>query len=350
MSKTFELISSATQFAPKDSNAGSSDLIRAARSAETDGVDSLLVGYTATGADGWILASTILAATTKMRVLLAHRPGVMSPAVAARMAGTLDVVSGGRLSLNIVSGGSATDQMREGDFVEHDARYQRAIEYTTLLKRLWTEDPGLDHEGEYFHLVKSGHRLKPLQTPHPPIFMGGASDAGKAFAVASADTYMSWSEPVGHAAARFDEIRKLCEDAGRPAPGFSMSMRCIFGETEDAAWELAHSMLPSDVDLSSKQRPHREDVGRNRQLGLAEESMVHDERLWMGLTAASGGQGSTGALVGTPEQVESSLLKYVETAGTDKLLLTGPDGAYAEFPAGFVENLKAKANALLAQS
>jgi alkanesulfonate monooxygenase len=345
----FELVSSATQIAPETSDAGATRLIETARRAEADGVDSLLTGYTSTRPDGWMLAAYILSATTSINVLLAHRPGVMSPNAAARMAGTLDVLSGGRLALNVISGGSAADQMREGDFLGHDERYERAIEYVGLLKRLWTEDAPFDHEGTYYRLVNASNSVKPFQSPHPTIYMGGASEPAKQFAVAQADAYMSWSEPVAQVKQRFDELRGMFAAAGRPAPRFSLSMRLILGETEDEAWATAESLLPDDIEERRKRDFHREDVGRNRQLGLAKESFVHDERLWMGLAAATGGQGSTGALVGTVEQVQESLLRYVAEAGANTLLLTGPGGAYEPFPAGFVASLRARANAILAE-
>lgn len=346
----FELVSSATQIAPESSDEGATRLAELVQRAEADGVDSLLTGYTSVRPDGWMLASYILSATTTIGVLLAHRPGVMSPAAAARMAGTLDVLSGGRLAMNIVSGGSAADQMREGDSLGHDERYDRAIEYVAVMKRLWTEEEPFDHEGQYYRLVDAFNSLKPAQSPHPTIYMGGASEPAKKFAVAQADAYMSWSEPVAAVKERFDEIKALCEAAGRTAPRFSVSMRLIIGESEDEAWATADRMLPADIEERRKRDLHKEDVGRNRQLGLAKDSMVHDERLWMGLAAATGGQGSTGALVGTADQVEESLLRYVADAGANTLLLTGPTGAYEPFPTGFTVSLREKANAVLARN
>lgn len=344
-----EVISSVTQFAPKGSNDGPIALIDAARRAEANGVDSLLIGYASTGADGWTLASYLLSSTTSMRVLLAHRPGIVSPILAGRMATTLDVLSGGRFSFNIVAGGSIGEQMREGDFLEHDARYARSIEYVDLLKRIWLEPSPFDHEGEFYRVVRAFSQLKPCQKPHPPIYMGGASEAAKDFALAHADVYMSWSEPVDMVAERFTAIRALTNSAGRSTPRFSVSMRLIMGDTEDEAWATAEAMLPDDLEERRKREFHREDSGRNRQLSLAKDSLVHDERLWMGLAAATGGLGSTGALVGTPEQVQRALLRYVAEGGADTLLLTGPDGAYADFPDGFLDELRAQADAIIAK-
>jgi alkanesulfonate monooxygenase len=344
MSYPLQVISSLTSHAPKDTLAGPHGLIDAAKHAEADGVDSLLIGYTASTPDGWTMASYALGHTSSIRILLAHRPGIMSPVLAARMAATLDVLSGGRLDLNVVAGGSASDQMREGDFVGHDERYARAIEYVGLLRRLWSETGPVDHEGHYYRIVKAFQVLKPATPGGPAIYMGGASEAATQFAVESADGYMSWSEPVELVRARFAEVRERCRAAGRERPRCSVSMRLILGDTEEEAWGRAEAMLPADVEQRRMRRAHSEDAGRNRQLALVRDSLVHDERLWMGLAAATGGQGSTGALVGTAEQVQRALLRYVVEAGADTLLLTGPDGAYLPFLSGFLADLRAAAN------
>lgn len=263
------------------------------------------------------------------------------------MAATLDVLSEGRLLLNIVAGGSMADQMREGDFLEHDARYVRAEEYVGIMKSLFATDEPINFEGEYYHLVKSHLQLKPYHKPHVPIYMGGSSEAASAFALAHADAFMSWSEPLQMVVDRFQSVRNMFSDAGKPAPRFSLSMRLIFGETEQEAWDKANAMLPEDVEERRQRHRHAEDAGRNRQLGLVRESLVHDERLWMGLAAATGGQGSTGALVGTVPQIETAILRYVEEARVDTLLLTGPQGEYVPFPEGFLQGLREKANAML---
>jgi alkanesulfonate monooxygenase len=342
-----EIISSITQLAPSKPDDGPERLIAAAQQAEQDGVDALLIGYTATRPDGWILASYALAHTERIRILLAHRPGVISPTAAARMTGTLAVLSRGRISLNVVAGGSMADQLREGDATEHDDRYLRSTEYVEILRRLWTSDSPFDHEGRFYRLVKAYNTLKPYGEPGTLIYMGGASDAAKQFAVAEADVYMAWSEPVPMVKQRVDELKALAKASGRRPLRYSVSMRLIMRDTEDEAWAAANALLPEDIEQRRNRAAHHEDIGRNRQLDLVRDSLVHDERLWMGLAAATGGQGSTGALVGTASQVMDSLLRYVDEAGVDTVLLTGQDGAYDPLPAGFLPELRRRANEIL---
>src|SRR5438128_11111400 len=108
-----------------------------ARAHEAGGFDRVLVGYGSTGADGFVVAAHAAAATTRLGFLIAHRPGFMAPTLAARKAASLDHVTGGRIALHIITGASAVEQQRGGDFLDHGARYRRADEYLEVLRRTW---------------------------------------------------------------------------------------------------------------------------------------------------------------------------------------------------------------------
>jgi len=351
MTRELELISSVTQFAPNRVNPDATRVAKASAAAEADGYDTVLVGYNSNRPEGFGIANEVFRSTSKLRVLLAHRPGMMSPSLAARTISTLDVFSGGRLSINVVTGGSAIDQHREGDYADHDQRYERSIEYMDVLRQCWTQEEAFDFEGRFYKVENVRHDLQPLQKPYVPLYMGGSSDMAMVLAERHADVFMSWSEPVAAVASRFEEVRGRLAGAGKTDPGLSVSMRLVFGDTEDEAWDAAYSIVSNDDAEASaaKRKFHAQDVGRNRQLQFAKEGLVHDERLWMGIAALTGGLGSTGALVGTAEQVTESLLAYVR-AGANALLLTGPDGAYCPFPDGFLANLRVRANEVLAES
>lgn len=346
-----ELITSLTQFGPDRSNPDPNRLGRAAEAAERAGFDSALIGYRSNRPEGWMMASQALSATSRLRILLAHRPGLISPPLAARMASTLDVFSNGRITLNIVTGGSAIDQHREGDYLDHDSRYHRSVEYVEIMRRCWTATEPFDFEGKFYRLESVFHEIRPLQQPHIRLYMGGSSEGAMILAERHADVFMSWSEPLEAARQRFRDVADRVVAAGRPRPDMSLSMRLIIGETEDEAWEQAHQIVSDDLarEKAANRHYHSEDVGRNRQLEFARNSIVQDERLWMGIAALTGGLGSTGALVGTAEQVTAALLRYVE-AGATALLLTDPAGNYGEFPAGFLAALRSQADSILAGS
>ncbi|HET9923002.1 MAG TPA: LLM class flavin-dependent oxidoreductase, partial [Methylomirabilota bacterium] len=147
------------------------------RAHEQAGFDKVLVGYTSTAADGFLVSGYAASHTERLGYLIAHRPGFVAPTLAARKAATLDQLAGGRIALHIITGGSDADQARDGDFVEHDTRYRRTDEYLGLMRRMWTEERPFDHAGEFYRVTAAYSDVKPLQKPHIPLYFGGASEA-----------------------------------------------------------------------------------------------------------------------------------------------------------------------------
>lgn len=315
------------------------EVARAAVQAEQGGVERVLVGYSSVNPDGWIVSSYILANTTRLGVLLAHRPGVMHPVVAARQAATLHIASRGRLALNVVTGGSPGDQLREGDEVAHDDRYRRSAEYVQILRDLWTASAPISHSGEFYRFERGFLKLKPNPDAEVEIFMGGASPAAIDFGVSSADVYMLWGEPLGPTTERLSEIHEHERQRGRSMSGFSMSFRVILGSTSEEAWDAAERTVAGYEDRSGRVATHADDVGRSRQLEIARTGGVQDTNFWTGITLATGGQGSTSALVGTEDEIVDSLSRYREL-GINTFLLTGPDGAWTHELAPLVTRVK----------
>src|SRR5207244_2004713 len=126
---------------------------RFARIHEEAGFDRVLIG-TGTGyADGWGVANHVVRVTERLKLLLAQRPGFVAPTLTARQVATFDhLTGGGRLATHIVTGGNEVEQHREGDFVDHDARYRRTAEYLQILRGLWAATEPLDFSGEFYRL------------------------------------------------------------------------------------------------------------------------------------------------------------------------------------------------------
>jgi alkanesulfonate monooxygenase len=164
---------------------------------ERAGFDRILIGYFSNGADGFIVASYAAFVTQRLGLMLAHRSGFVAPTLAARKLATLDHFSGGRLAVHIISGGDDTDQNKDGDFLAHDERYARTDEYVEVLRRIWTADKPVDHQGRYYAFRRAFSDVKPVQKPYPPIYFGGSSDAAIAIAGKHADVYALWGEPPG---------------------------------------------------------------------------------------------------------------------------------------------------------
>jgi alkanesulfonate monooxygenase len=295
---------------------------------ERAGFDRVLVGYTSTSADGFIVASQAAIHTETLSFLIAHRPGFMAPTLAARKAATLDHFTGGRVALHIITGGTDSELARDGDDLDKDTRYRRTDEYVEIVRRTWTADRPFDFVGDFYRVKNGFSDVKPLQTPSIPIYFGGASGAATEVSAKHADVYALWGEPVAAVKQRIDDIRAKAAVHGR-RPRISVSFRPILAATEAKAWERARAILARVLDTAKPIvgegpgiRPEAE--GARRLVEFARQGEIHDERLWMPIAAAMGGAGNTSALVGTPEQVADALLAYHEV-GVTTFLIRGFD-------------------------
>jgi alkanesulfonate monooxygenase len=321
------------------------------RAHEDAGFDRVLIGYGAVGPEGWAVAGAVLQATRRLKVLIAHRPGFVQPAVLARQAATLDHLSGGgRIAVHFITGGDEADQRREGDFVPHDARYARTGETMGLVRRMWREDAPFDHEGRFYHYENAFSSVKPVRPDGIPMYFAGASPAAVATGAEHADVYAFWGEPRAAVADRIAAVRAGAALHGR-RPGFSLSVRPIIADTEDEAWQRAEWVAAKTAERieAGKRRMagHKDSytglggarnatyaqerttsittsVGRKRLIEFSQGGDVLDERLWMKVANLTGAAGNSTALVGTPEQVAEAMLRYYDL-GIDRLLLRGFD-------------------------
>src|SRR6201996_5940969 len=315
-------------------------LPRFARAHEAAGFDRVLIGYHATGPDGFAVAAHVLNATSRLKVLIAHRPGFAAPTLVARKLATLDALTGGgRVAIHHISGGDEADQQRDGDFTGHDRRYARTAEFMGLLRRELTATEPFDHDGEFYRVRGAFSDVRPVTAAGIPLYFGGASAAAVEVGAEHADVYMLWGEPVAQIAERIDRIRAAAAGYGRTVR-FSLSVRPIVAATEDAAWARAEQIQrltaervadAGGAQVQGVMTPGRaagpgmsSSVGSARLQEQAQEREVHDERLWFGVTRLTGPGGNSSALVGTPEQVAQALMRYRE-AGVDAILIRGFD-------------------------
>lgn len=295
-----------------------------ARIHEAAGFDRVLIGYFSDAPDGFMVGAHAAAATERLQFLLAHRPGFVAPPVAARKLATLDQLSGGRLAVHIISGGSDADQAKDGDFVDHAGRYRRSAEYVGLLRRTWTEPVPFDHDGEFYRTLGTYSDIRCRQQPHIPIYGGGGSDAAIESLAPHLDCFMLWGEPLAETAAFMDRVRAAAAKHGR-TPTFSLSTRPILADTEEKAWARAHDILDRVLAMrGGKPAPPPENIGSQRLLQAAAAREVHDTCLWTKLAVATGARGNSTALVGTPETVARAMVEYYKLGATS-LLIRGYD-------------------------
>ncbi|MEI7025335.1 FMNH2-dependent alkanesulfonate monooxygenase [Paenibacillus sp. y28] len=275
--------------------------------------------------DAWIVASSLISATEKLKFLVAARPGLMLPTTAARMAATLDRFSGGRLLINVVAGGDPVELEGDGLFLEHDERYALTDEFLTIWRKE-LEGEEVDFTGKYLQ-VKGGTVLYPaIQKPHPPLYFGGSSEAAMEVAAGHVDVYLTWGEPPEQVERKVKRMRELAAQQGRTLR-FGIRLHVIVRPSEAEAWQAADDLiahLDEETIASAQQIFARMDsVGQRRMSELHKgdrRSLVISPNLWAGIGLVRGGAGT--ALVGDPDQVAARMREY-EAIGIDTFILSG---------------------------
>jgi alkanesulfonate monooxygenase len=295
-----------------------------ARIHEEAGFDRVLIGYFSEAPDGFLIGAHAASVTERLNFLLAHRPGFVAPPLAARKLATLDQLSGGRLAVHVIAGGSDADQAKDGDWTDHETRYRRAHEYISLLRRSWTEPAPFDHAGEFYRTRGTYSEIRCRQQPHIPIYGGGGSDAAIGALAPHVDVFMLWGEPLKDTARFIDRVRQEAALSGRN-PSFSLSTRPILAATDGAAWDRARTILDRVlINRGAAPVPNRQNIGSKRLLQAAAAAELHDTCLWTSLAAATGAPGNSTALVGAPETVAKALFEYYKLGATS-LLIRGYD-------------------------
>ncbi len=289
-----------------------------AQTQEYGGFDKVLLAVNTSAPDSLIIASYVAALTDKLGLLVAHRPGFQAPTFAARQFATLDQLSQGRFSINVITGGDSGDLQRDGDYLNKDARYARTDEYLDILRKTWTSTTPFNHKGAHYQVEDNLTLVKPLHNNHSPIYFSGASDAAVEVAAKHADVYMMWGEPLAQVRERIAKVRKAAAKYGREHHiRFSLSLRPILGSTETEAWARAERTLEDAKQLISlrkntwrEKNPGKSNAGSERLVELAQQRKVHDSCLWTEIAALTGAAGNSTSLVGTPDQVAEAALEY----------------------------------------
>ncbi|WP_445250125.1 FMNH2-dependent alkanesulfonate monooxygenase [Microcoleus sp. OTE_8_concoct_300] len=283
--------------------------------------------------DAWVVASSLMAVTEQMRFLVAIRPGLMSPGVAARMAATFDRLSNGRLLINVVTGGDPIELAGDGVHLGHDARYELTDEFLTVWREMLEEsnstngrEQEVNFSGEYLQ-IKGGKLLfPPVQTPHPPLWFGGSSPIAQQIAAKHIDVYLTWGEPPQQVAQKIEAVKKLAAEQGRTVR-FGIRLHVIVRETESEAWEDANRLIQyvdeDAIAAAQKAYARMDSEGQRRMTELhtgSREALEISPNLWAGIGLVRGGAGT--ALVGDPDTVVARMLEYSEL-GIETFIFSG---------------------------
>jgi len=286
------------------------------------GYEGMLLG-TGLKQDPWIVATSLIAYTTQLKFLVAHRPSILPPALAARMVSTFDNISGGRILLNIVTGGGKLEN--EGVFLGHDERYEHTDEYLTVLRAILRGEE-ITFKGKHVQIEGAQQQFRPVQPPYPGLYFGGSSPAALEVAAKHVDVYLTWGEPPAQVAEKIGEVKRRAAAHGRTLR-YGIRLQVIVRETDDEAWAAANNLIrylsDEKIAQAAKRMSESESVGQQRIFALhggRRDSLEVSPNLWAGIGLVRGGAGT--ALVGSPETVYQRMKEYTEL-GIGTFVLSG---------------------------
>jgi alkanesulfonate monooxygenase len=275
--------------------------------------------------DSWIVASALVPLTERLRYLVAVRPGLQSPSVAARMTATLDRISNGRLLINVVTGGAPTENKGDGIFLSHDERYEVTSEFLDVYKALLAGNV-VERKGKHISIEDGRLLFPPAQPGGPPLYFGGSSDAGIAVGVRTVDKYLTWGEPPDQVREKINRVSAIAEGLGKTL-SFGIRLHVIVRDTNAEAWAAADDLIRhvDDATIAKAQSifGRMDSVGQRRMAALhggRRDKLEVSPNLWAGVGLVRGGAGT--ALVGDPETVAARIKEYA-ALGIDTFILSG---------------------------
>ncbi len=275
--------------------------------------------------DSWLVASALAPLTRRLRYLVAVRPGLQPPTLAARMAATLDRLSEGRLLINVVTGGDPVENKGDGIFLSHSERYQVTREFLDVYTRLLRGEK-VDYHGEHIHVEGAEVLFPPVQENGPPLYFGGSSDAAIDVAAEQIDSYLTWGEPPELVAEKLAVVRERAAARGRTLQ-YGIRLHVIVRETEEEAWAAADRLIAhlDDDTIAQAQKifARMDSAGQARMSALhqgSRDNLRIAPNLWAGVGLVRGGAGT--ALVGNPQQVAERIREY-QALGISNFIFSG---------------------------
>ncbi|MGH6859277.1 MAG: FMNH2-dependent alkanesulfonate monooxygenase [Phyllobacterium sp.] len=296
-----------------------------AQAADTLGYYGVLLPTGRSCEDSWVVASALVPLTKQLRFLVAVRPGLQSPTLAARMTATLDRISEGRLLINVVTGGDPIENKGDGIFLSHDDRYAVTREFLDIYRAVLRGET-VEFTGKHFKIEDGRLLFPPHQTPHPPLYFGGSSPAANAVAAEQIDKYLTWGEPPEAVAEKINSVNTLAQKAGRKV-SFGIRLHVVVRDTNDEAWAAADTLISKldDETIAAAQKvfARMDSVGQSRMSQLhggRRDRLEVSPNLWAGVGLVRGGAGT--ALVGDAATVAERMDEY-RRIGIDTFILSG---------------------------
>jgi alkanesulfonate monooxygenase len=293
-----------------------------ARSAEQLGFAGALTPTSSWCEDAWVMTAGLTQVTEAFKFLVALRPGLASPTLAAQMAATFQRISRGRLLLNIVTGGDDIEQRRFGDHLDKTGRYRRAAEFLHIMRELW-QGRTVDFAGDYYDIRGGVIVPAPLW---PDVYLGGSSPQALEVAARHADVYLTWGEPPAAVAEKLDRVREEARAAGRELR-FGIRLHVIARDSSAEAWAQAQRLLdgldPAAIERAQAIQRSSGSEGQRRMVALhggRTDALEVSPNLWAGVGLVRGGAGT--ALVGSHDEVADRIAEY-HHLGIEEFILSG---------------------------
>lgn len=296
-----------------------------AQAADRLGYTGVLIPTGRSCEDAWLVAASMIPVTQRLKFLVALRPSVTSPTVAARQAATLDRLSNGRALFNLVTGSDPQELAGDGVFLDHSERYEASAEFTQVWRRLLLGET-VDFNGKHIHVRGAKLLFPPIQQPYPPLYFGGSSDVAQELAAEQVDLYLTWGEPPELVKEKIEHVRAKAAAHGRKIR-FGVRLHVIVRETNDEAWQAAERLISrlDDETIAKAQAAfaRTDSVGQQRMAALhngKRDNLEISPNLWAGVGLVRGGAGT--ALVGDGPTVAARINEYA-ALGIDSFVLSG---------------------------
>jgi alkanesulfonate monooxygenase len=300
-------------------------LRQVAQAADKLGYHGVLLPTGRSCEDSWVVASALAPLTERLRFLVAVRPGLQSPAVAARMTATLDRISEGRLLINVVTGGDPVENKGDGIFLPHGERYAVTREFLNVYSALLRGET-VNYLGKHIQIEDGRLLFPPRQEGGPPLYFGGSSEAALDVAAETVDKYLTWGEPPKDVAEKLAAAQARVARTGRRFT-YGIRLHVIVRETNEEAWAAADKLIShldqDTIDAAQKVFARMDSVGQQRMAALHggnRDKLEISPNLWAGVGLVRGGAGT--ALVGDPQTVAARIKEYM-SLGIDTFILSG---------------------------
>ncbi len=290
------------------------------------GFDRVLIAQSSYWPDSMPIAAYLAGITEKLGFMVAHRPGFVSPTMAARMFATLDQVSEGRAAIHVITAANDRETRCDGDFLTKEERYNRSREFVDVLRMIWRAETPVSHAGRFFRFEDALSEIRPYNGVSIPVYWAGSSELGLRYGGECADHYAMGMESLELTRAAIARAKGAAAAAGRTMQ-LQGTVRVILGDTEDQAWDKARTILDKIIH-NGKERERLtgnawllpggrsekalsnmvNNSGEERFLSLTGSAAVQDSNLWIGPQAA--GIPMAPSLVGTPQQVVEAMMRY----------------------------------------